>query len=283
MTARSHRVHHARPTGVGSLAACGYISYGDARQTSGNTNAFEGKLLRIRPVANPAAGAAPGVGSTYTIPGPDAPNGPNLFPPTSQAVLDGKAKPEVFAMGVRNLYSIDVDDTTNKISASWVGPDAGTNSVTWGPAKTENAVMINSAGNYGWPYCTGNQQGYRAKLPSTTGGGLPAPAGHPGTVAGSDTTAGMNGGGYWDCDDPNGIVNDSPFNTGLERIPAARSTNIWYGPQGGCYDFPRNANNVPIYNTHEHRAVTDHRAQVPVRLRRQPGTDDRRQLPQAGG
>ena len=36
----------------------------------------------------------------------------------------------------------------------------------------------------------------------------------------------MNGGGYWDCDDPNGIVNDSPFNTGLERIPAARPTNI---------------------------------------------------------
>ena len=25
--------------------------------------------------------------------------------------------------------------------------------------------MINSAGNYGWPYCTGNQLGYRAKLP----------------------------------------------------------------------------------------------------------------------
>ena len=80
-------------------------------------------------------------------------------------MLDGKAKPEIFAMGVRNLYSIDVDDKTDKIAAAWVGPDQGTNSVIWGPAKTENAVMINSAGNYGWPYCTGNQQGYRAKLP----------------------------------------------------------------------------------------------------------------------
>ena len=163
-------------------------------------------------------------------------------------MLDGKAKPEIFAMGVRNLYSIDVDKVTGKIAAAWVGPDQGTNSVIWGPAKTENAVMINSAGNYGWPYCTGNQLGYRAKLPATTGGGLPAPAGHPGTVAGSDPAAGMNGGGYWDCDDPNGILNDSPFNTGLERIPAARPTNIYYGPQGGCYDYPRNANNIPIYN-----------------------------------
>ena len=167
-----------------------------------------------------------------------------MFPPRSQAVSSGKAKPEVFAMGVRNLYSIDVDEKTDKISAAWVGPDQGTNSPAWGPAKTENAVQINSAGNYGWPYCTGNQQGYRAKLPSATGGGLAAPAGHPGTVVGNDTTA-VGGGGYWDCDDPNGIVNDSPFNTGLERIPAARSTNLWYGPQGGCYDFPRNANGVP--------------------------------------
>ena len=235
-----------RPS-VGSLARCGYISYADARQTSGNTNAFEGKLLRIKPNATLNAGATPGLGTTYTVPGPDAPNGPNMFPPTSQAVLDGKAKPEVFAMGVRNLYSIDVDEKTDKISAAWVGPDQGTNSPVWGPAKTENAVQINSAGNYGWPYCTGNQQGYRAKLPSATGGGLAAPAGHPGTVVGNDTTAGSGGGGYWDCDDPNGIVNDSPFNTGLERIPAARSTNLWYGPQGGCYDFPRNANGVPQY------------------------------------
>jgi glucose/arabinose dehydrogenase len=234
-------------SGVGSLAACGYISYSDARQTSGNTNAWEGKLHRIRPVANPPANN-PGIGTSYTIPGPDAPNGGNLFPPNSQAVLDGKAKPEIFAMGVRNLYSIDVDKKTGKIAAAWVGPDQGTNSVIWGPAKTENAVMINSAGNYGWPFCTGNNLGYRAKLPANTGGGLPAPAGHPGTVAGSDPAAGMNGGGYWDCDDPNGILNDSPYNTGLERIPAARPTNIYYGPQGGCYDYPRNANNIPIYN-----------------------------------
>ena len=115
---------------------------------------------------NQPAGEQPRASArTYTIPGPDAPNGANLFPPTSQAVLDGKAKPEIFAMGVRNLYSIDVDDKTDKIAAAWVGPDQGTNSVIWGPAKTENAVLINSAGNYGWPFCTGNQQGYRAKLP----------------------------------------------------------------------------------------------------------------------
>ena len=160
-------------------AACGYISYADARQTSGNTNAFEGKLLRIKPVATLNADTAPGLGTTYTDPRPRRPERPEPVPADSQAVTDGKAKPEIFAMGVRNLYSIDVDEKTDKISAAWVGPDQGTNSPVWGPAKTENAVQINSAGNYGWPFCTGNQQGYRAKLPAATGGGIAAPVGHP--------------------------------------------------------------------------------------------------------
>jgi type 1 glutamine amidotransferase len=228
-------------TGTGSEARCGHISYADARQTSGNTNAYEGKLLRIKPLASP--GDTPGIGTTYTIPGANAPNGPNLFPPDSPGVLDGKAKPEVFAMGVRNLYSIDVDSKTDKVAAAWVGPDQGTNSSTWGPAKTENAVLIGSAGNYGWPYCTGGLLDYRAKLPANTGGGAAAPLGHPGTVGGG---ADGQTGGFWDCRGP--LKNDSPYNSGLETIPAPRPTNIWYGPQGGCYDFPRNANGVPIYN-----------------------------------
>jgi hypothetical protein len=45
------------------------------------------------------------------------------------------------------------------------------------------------------------------------------------------------------------LRNDSPFNTGLEEIPAPRPTNVWYGPQGGCHDYPRNADGVPVYTT----------------------------------
>src|SRR5262249_49266258 len=41
-----------RPT-IGSLNACGYTSYADARQTPGNSNTYEGKLLPITPVPNP--------------------------------------------------------------------------------------------------------------------------------------------------------------------------------------------------------------------------------------
>ncbi len=150
-TTNPNRPACAAATGVGARTNCAtndygfglkaptIISYSDARQTSGNTNTYEGKLMRIKPLANPDPNEQ-GPGKTYEIPGPDAPNGPNLFPPTSQAVLDGKAKPEIFAMGVRNLYSIAVDPKTNKVAAAWVGPDQGTNNTTWGPAKTENAV-----------------------------------------------------------------------------------------------------------------------------------------------
>src|SRR5690606_38625533 len=127
----------------------------DARQTSGSSGALEGKLLRIKPLANPgptpklaisAAGQTPGPihtfdiedyygfdgngyewggpgeygeGTTYTIPGPDAPLGPNLF--TGEEEGGGKAKPEIFAMGVRNLFAINIDPETDMISASWVG------------------------------------------------------------------------------------------------------------------------------------------------------------------
>ncbi len=235
----------------GGAAKCGFTGYGDARQTSGDTNVYEGKLLRIHPNATlGAATVAPGIGTTYTIPDATAPNGPQLFPPGSQAVTDGLAKPEVFAMGTRNLYSIDIDPKTDIIATAWVGPDQGTNSTTYGPAKTEDATLMGSAGNYGWPYCQGgNRFDYRAKLPAATGGGAGANL--------SDNIRGTIGGGadgqtgaYWDCSGKNGgtVANDSPFNRGLTDIPAPKPVNIWYGPEGGCYNFPKNANGVPIYN-----------------------------------
>ncbi|HWK25609.1 MAG TPA: ThuA domain-containing protein [Solirubrobacter sp.] len=257
----------------GGYARCGHISYADVRQTSANTNAYEGKLLRIKPLANP--GDTPGIGTTYTIPGADAPNGPQLFPPDSQAVKDGKAKPEVFAMGTRNLYSVDIDPKTDKITTAWVGPDQGTDSTTYGPAKTENAAIMGKAGNYGWPYCQGgNRHGYRAKLPAATGGGAGANL--------SDNIRGTVGGGadgqtgaYWDCS--KSLPNDSPFNTGLTDIPAPSPVNIWYGPQGGCYDYPKNANGIDIISANSNTTP------APATFRRCPYIIGGSQAPISGG
>ena len=45
------------PTGIG---------FNDARRTAGNTNDLNGKILRIKPKADP--GATPGIGTTYDDP-----------------------------------------------------------------------------------------------------------------------------------------------------------------------------------------------------------------------
>ncbi len=219
------------------------ISYGDARSTSGNTNVYEGKILRIKPVANP--GDTPGLGLTYTLPTADGPNGGNLWAANSQPVLDGKAKPEIFSMGVRSTYTIHVDKKTDAITTAWIGPDMSAENPVWGPAKTENATMMNSSGNWGWPFCqAGNRWSYRAKTGSQTGGGVAAPFGTPGTVGGG---ADGESGGYFDCRGE--VLNDSPYNTGLTTIPAPKPVNIWYGPQGGCYGYPKNQNGVGIYSS----------------------------------
>ena len=54
------------------------FSYQDARRTAGNTNDYNGKMLRIRPIATSrtARRRRSDAGSTYTIPGDDAPERP---------------------------------------------------------------------------------------------------------------------------------------------------------------------------------------------------------------
>lgn len=237
---------HAEHTLPGSG---GSISFSDARATAANTNAYEGKLLRIKPLAEP--GSVPGVGRTYSIPGGDAPNGPNLFAPAAPLT-----KPEVFAMGVSDVRSLAIDPKTDVISAAWSGTGQTANAVTWGPAKTETASRIAAAGNYGWPYCAaGNRFGYRSTL-SAIGGGGAANLGWPDTPRGT-VGGGASGtdGAFWDCSKP--LPNDSPFNTGLTELPAPKPANLWYGPQGGCYAFPRNANGVAIYNDTNTSTGTD--------------------------
>ena len=155
-------------------------------------------------------------------------------------MLDGKAKPEIFAMGVRSTYTIHIDPKTDAITTAWIGPDQGTESTTWGPAKTENATMMNSAGNWGWPFCqAGNRWSYRAKLADRRRRrrGRRRRSGIPNTVGGG---ADGQTGGFFDCRGP--VVNDSPYNNGLTTIPAPKPVNIWYGPQGGCFGYPTNAN-----------------------------------------
>jgi PKD repeat protein/type 1 glutamine amidotransferase len=246
------------PTGPAdepSSAHCGAttFSYQDARRTAGNTNDYNGKMLRIKPINVPDGQHPPvGIGSTYTIPGADAPNGPNLFDGTEGG--GGKTKPEIYAMGLRNPSRLSIDPKTDIPYSGWVGPDAGAPSRELGPSTYETLSQIDHAGNYGWPYCMGDKQAYRDRVPGNT----PRADSPEGYVPGGPASGGTEG--WYDCDN---LVNDSPNNTGLRVLPhttgtgmdagKVRPVNLWYsrGNSGGngCPEFPRprGANAAPDY------------------------------------
>ena len=131
----------------------GGIGFNDARRTAGNTNDLNGKILRIKPLADP--GAMVGEGSTYTIPAG------NLFTGAETSRQDGTTRREIYVMGVRNPTRMWLDKQTGWLMTGWVGPDAANPNADLGPARYENLAAIPKAGNYGWPYCTGNNQPYR--------------------------------------------------------------------------------------------------------------------------
>ncbi|MBE2317691.1 PKD domain-containing protein [Solirubrobacter sp. CPCC 204708] len=116
----------------------------DARNTSANTNDLRGKILRVKPLAN-AAGAA-GAGTTYAIPAG------NMFP-----VGTAKTKPEIFAMGFRNPFTVAADPAhPGTVVVGDYGPDAATNSTTRGPAGIIEWNRVTKPGFYGWPLCAGD-------------------------------------------------------------------------------------------------------------------------------
>jgi PKD repeat protein/glucose/arabinose dehydrogenase/type 1 glutamine amidotransferase len=255
------------PVDEASSNHCGdaAYSYQDARRTAGSTNDYNGKMLRLRPIPNVPKGTPVGEGSTYTIPGETAPNGPNLFDGSEGG--GGKTKREIYAMGLRNPSRLSIDPETDVPYSAWVGPDAGAPSGTLGPSTYESAAQIDRAGNYGWPYCMGNKQAYRDRTDVLDPNDPDdrEPTGEPRTVNGPGYVNGGPAGqpipGWYDCDN---IVNDSKNNTGLSGLlphetgtgmdaGTMRPSNVWYSrgnPGGnGCPDFPREngAGNAPNY------------------------------------
>jgi glucose/arabinose dehydrogenase len=139
----------------------------DAQKTSANSNSYLGKILRIHPEAD----------GSYTIPSG------NLFPQGTAKTL-----PEIFAMGMRNPFTITTDPKTGWAYVGEVGPDG-----TGGTIPSQDEVnQIKQAGNFGWPYLTGDNQAY------------------PGFSA-------------------ENLVNNSKNNTGINQLPAATKALFYMG------------------------------------------------------
>ncbi|MBM1106784.1 PQQ-dependent sugar dehydrogenase [Aurantibacter crassamenti] len=144
-----------------------------AEKSSSNTNDLRGKILRITPQEN----------GTYTIP----PG--NLFP-----VGTANTRAEIYVMGARNAYRISIDkENTDWLFWGEVGPDANSPSAL-GPEGLDEMNLVKSAGNYGWPYFSGEDNDAYEMLNIT-----PSPF----------------------YNNPAAPVNTSPFNTGLTILPAA--------------------------------------------------------------
>ncbi|MFF9622610.1 carbohydrate-binding protein [Streptomyces griseosporeus] len=153
----------------------------DAQRTSGNTNDLRGKILRIKVNAD----------GSYAI--PDG----NLFPPGTD-----RTRPEIYAMGFRNPFRFSVDKQTGVLYVGDYGPDAGTASPTRGPAGQVEFARVTGPGNFGWPYCTGDNDAY----------------------VDHDFATGTSGAAF-DCAAPK---NTSPHNTGLTDLPPAQPAWIPY-------------------------------------------------------
>jgi len=153
----------------------------DAQRSAGNTDDLRGKILRIK-VADDGS---------Y-----DIPDG-NLFAPGTP-----RTRPEIYAMGFRNPYRMSVDKQTGVVYVGDYGPDAGSASPGRGPAGMVEFARVTGAGNYGWPYCVGENRPY----------------------VDYDFATGASGQAF-NCSAP---VNDSPNNTGLTTLPPAQPAWIPY-------------------------------------------------------
>ncbi|MET8258642.1 ThuA domain-containing protein [Micromonospora sp. NPDC005205] len=154
----------------------------DAARSAGNTNDLRGKLLRIRPSAS----------GGYTIPSG------NLYPQGT-----AQTKPEVYAMGFRNPFRFSIDPANGWVYLADYGPDRNPPTTNRGPEGLVELNVIKQAGNYGWPFCHGDNQPYAPFNPDT------------GVV-----------GSKFNCSSP---VNNSPNNTGLTSLKPVVAPNIWYG------------------------------------------------------
>ncbi|MFC3499425.1 ThuA domain-containing protein [Micromonospora krabiensis] len=162
----------------------------DAARTAGNTNDLRGKLLRIRPSAS----------GGYTIPSG------NLY-----AQGTAQTRPEIYAMGFRNPFRFSIDPATGWVYLADYGPDRNPPTTNRGPEGLVELNVIKAPGNYGWPFCHGDNQPYAPFNPDT------------GVV-----------GAKFNCNSP---VNNSPNNTGLTSLRPIVAPNMWYG-YGASPTFP---------------------------------------------
>ncbi|MFC3688662.1 PQQ-dependent sugar dehydrogenase [Aquipuribacter hungaricus] len=155
----------------------------DARRGAGSTDDLRGAILRIDVQED----------GSYTVP-----EG-NLFAPGTEGT-----RPELFVMGVRNPFRLDLDPETGALVWGDYGPDSGTSSAERGPMGYVEWQSTTRPLNGGWPYCHGPNADYNDWDFATA-----------------------TPGAFFDCEA--GAQNTSRWNTGLDVLPPATAPQLWYG------------------------------------------------------
>ncbi len=172
----------------------------DVQRTSGNSADLRGSILRIVPHRD----------GSYGIPAD------NLFTRKrgyGPAIEDGRVRPEIYVMGVRNPYRIAVDPATGVLYWGEYGPGAGSWNVDRGPPQIEEFNRAAAPGFYGYPFVIGKNIPFR-----------------------DYDYAKKEGGRIFD---PDGVINDSPNNTGLRKLPPAQGAMIMMpGSWKQVLDYP---------------------------------------------
>jgi glucose/arabinose dehydrogenase/PKD repeat protein len=162
----------------------------DAQRTSANTDDLRGKVLRVRV----------GRDGSYTVPSG------NLFEPGTP-----RTRPEIYLMGLRNPFRIEINRETDDLYVADYSPDAGRPDPDRGPRGHGKWFVARGAGNHGWPYCVTPELPYMDYDFATGESGAP-----------------------FGCAAP---VNESPHNTGLTELPPVEQPDVWY-PGSGSAEFP---------------------------------------------
>ena len=115
-----------------------------------------------------------------------------------------------YTMGCKNPYRIAVNPKTSVLYWGEIGPDAGKDSIQ-GPRGYDEFNQAKKPGNYGWPYFVGNNEAYVHWNFATN-------------------TAGPKF-------NPQAPENNSPNNTGLNKLMPATPAMIYY-PYAPSKEFP---------------------------------------------
>ena len=177
-----------------------YAPYVDARRSAGNTNDLRGKVLRIKV----------GADGSYTTPAG------NLFAPGQAGT-----RPEIYAMGFRNPFRIQVDDNDVAYVSDY-SPDSQVPQQFRGPAGTGRFEVVPRPANYGWPLCvTPSVPYYRWNFNTTRPlDATPTPyeCGNPAKGAPNDSRWNTRADGFV----------DATAEPGLTETPPITQPDVWY-------------------------------------------------------